>query len=528
MIPPTSLTQIGKMVAKNLAHGHTGELVSQIGHSLASAQGITIDLIDLIAAESCKKRPNVALINAFVAIIGNVLETLRFRIERNHVEAEQAVAVGREHLTVLIKAQALDPTTALLISGQFTRAKLDLGDDLPNELTDLLNQEASPFLPSEAELNDRLAELARPFKGDIFEFQAHLAEQTASLPDDGRGGGVAALLGATDPMLRESAIGWLLDTGPKTRRDTVSLLMQSASNRRISEIMLRRLITIRNWLPEPERPGIDAVIRSCRQNGLDCGPAREAETRICLASGIDGSGAQSFFVMVKEGRKQAIASLLIKHGVGVRDAWVRRRITKLESEQFLFQVESQIECFNTTTEYVRRALSNALAVSAATGTLPPFGLVDFIESTGLGTVNPGLVPFKTLLAELLSDIPAARKTPAKIERVLRETAQWEGDFSFFDSWFEDEGALDVLLSKKRLSVRRQVDVVLTEFLPSRREHWGELLVWTALMLRQDKANGNDWEEFVLVANELIGDRPVSEIPLMNLIAKTTVEAWRSF
>jgi hypothetical protein len=35
-----------------------------------------------------------------------------------------------------------------------------------------------------------------------------------------------------------------------------------------------------------------------------------------------------------------------------------------------------------------------------------------------------------------------------------------------------------------------------------------------------------WEHFALVARELLGDRPLSQIPVMSVIARQTVESWR--
>jgi hypothetical protein len=52
--------------------------------------------------------------------------------------------------------------------------------------------------------------------------------------------------------------------------------------------MLRRLIAMRNRLPESERSGIDDIIRACRLRGVECAPVSSGELRGVVATGLDG------------------------------------------------------------------------------------------------------------------------------------------------------------------------------------------------------------------------------------------------
>ncbi|MCJ2121910.1 hypothetical protein [Methylobacterium sp. J-077] len=53
--------------------------------------------------------------------------------------------------------------------------------------------------------------------------------------------------------------------------------------------------------------------------------------------------------------------------------------------------------------------------------------------------------------------------------------------------------------------------------------WAELLAWTA-KAAEDEVKGEECIAFALVARELLGDRPLTEIPLAVWIAKNTVAA----
>jgi len=524
MIPRTALTQLAKLVANDLAEGHVSGGIKSVGDALAATPGAVLDVLDLIAKEARKKKPNHGVVEAYGFMLGQALETLRYGVERNYPDAMAAVAAVRAKVRALALDGKLDPNTLLLVLRQFASAKLDLGDDLRAMMSDMIDGDAVSALPGNFDIGPVLAEMAEACDGDMFAFQAHMAEQASAFPDGQRAGIVAALLAAPDSSLWEAAIGWLLDPGAATRRDTAALLQQAATAGRFSPAMLRRLIAIRNWLPDNDCPAVDAVIRVCRQKGIECAPLAPTVVREVVATGIDGSGAQSIIMMVKDGRKQAAAALLLKQGVGVRDAWVDAGLTKSDAEAFLFQVDTQADCYDSSIEYVRQALANALATGQESGTLPPFALVDVVERAGMAALNPEAAPTDALVGGLVADIAENRQAAASIAMALKGSAAWEDDYPFLESWFEDGGAIDELLGAKRLVAKRRVALVIEQYLPARRARWAELLAWTAMTLRQDESTEDDWMDVALVARELLSDRPLAEIPLMTVIARKTVEA----
>ena len=527
MMPRAALTQLGKIIAKEMELGQMSEGTRSVGDALAAAPDSILEIIGLLATESRKKNPNESLMEAFAFMIGQALERLRFGIDRNYKDAADAVEAVRERVLALAQAEKFDPGALLLVLRQFVGAKLELGADLEAAVGGMTEREAAASVPRDADIDGMLADMVLVCEGDIFSLQAELAEQVSTFPESHRAGIVMGILGASDAALRESAIGWLLDTGATTRRDTAMLLQQAASAGRVSGVMLRRLIAMRNWLPEAERQAADGIIRACRQKGIECAPLPPSTVIGIAASAIDGSGAQSLFIVVRDGRKQAVAAMLLKQDIGVRDAWVRAGLTKSEAEMFRRQVEIETDCYDCSLEYAQLALGHALAVSQVSGVLPVFGLVDVIERAGLGAVNPQRLETADLVARLAADIPADRQTAAMVATALKGSSSWPGKLSAFESWFEDDGAIDTLLAAKRLPVKRQTALVLEEYLPARRARWAELLAWSALMLRQDSATGETWIDLALVSRELLGDRPLAEIPIMSVIAKQTVAAWQS-
>ena len=134
---------------------------------------------------------------------------------------------------------------------------------------------------------------------------------------------------STNAALREAAILYLLDGEPTLRRAVASELQASQVRAAsLSPESLRRLIGMRNWCPEKERPAVDAIIRAVRAKGIDCAAWPQGGAGTIHASGIDGSGAQGFLIVSPVGQKVQISSVLLKSGV--RDAWSAPPASKRE------------------------------------------------------------------------------------------------------------------------------------------------------------------------------------------------------
>jgi hypothetical protein len=78
----------------------------------------------------------------------------------------------------------------------------------------------------------------------------------------------------------------------------------------------------------------------------------------CLSS---VAGAQSLFALTKQGRRFALASLLVKTEVGVADAWVREGMTKAEADALIAQIVAAAEAVEVSIALLERRLADALA-----------------------------------------------------------------------------------------------------------------------------------------------------------------------
>src|SRR3954471_16197003 len=377
----------------------------------------------------------------------------------------------------------VQPVLLVMILMEFANAKLDPGAELQHLMANLFEQIGSErgAGASEGDFDSYLEDLAAEVGGDPFALHAQMLEMAAALPADHRTTMGISLLQTGEASAREAVVGWLLDPSAEVRHAVASDVEQAAPHGAVSGSMLRRLIALRNWLPETDRPWLDRAIQACRRKGVECASWSPSQVHDALASGIDGVGAQNLFVLAREGRRRAIGCLLIKAEVGVRDAWARHGLTRAEMEEFVGQVASGTEVFPVSSEYARIATAHALAVNLASGIMPPFGLLDFAETADLQGLQPEALPLERLLSMLKAEADPGMLRST--EELLARSRAVVDRFGFLDSWFEEGAEVEQLLGGKRMARAKRVALVRESLLPKHVAKWGERLARIALLLR---------------------------------------------
>jgi hypothetical protein len=217
--------------------------------------------------------------------------------------------------------------------------------------------------------------------------------------------------------------------------------------------------------------------------------------------------------------------LLVKSEVGVADAWVRNGMTKAEADALITEIVAGAEAVKVSISLLEQRLADALAINVARDVPPPFGLLQVVETLGLGPLYPESTSPLALVEALIADLPSARTDMVAAKVAHRASVSWERKFETLTSWFEAGEAVENLLQPLRTRKRR-IEAVSAQLLPARRTFWAERCAWMAATLKEGAAEGNDtWCDFALVARDLVGQRPLAEIPLATHIAAATVEAF---
>ena len=457
-----------------------------------------------------------AIALGYLYLIQGQLERVRFRSERGYEDAARLIeefqrAVADLAVTGRVDAQALSMVTSVLhMAGIEASAELHAG----------VTQFAENVLPLAVppDVTDAMADMVAECEGDPFQLAGALAEAGHAIPAEARILMAIEQIRSTNAALREAAILYLLDGEPTLRRAVASELQARAAS--LSPESLRRLIGMRNWCPEKERPAVDAIIRAVRAKGIDCAAWPQGGAETIHASGIDGSGAQGFLIVSPAGHKVQISSILLKNGI--RDAWSAPPASKREVQSTLALAARETSMRPVSRKYFDRILRHHLQVGLAAGTLPPAGLLQVAETIGHAEWQPELLDWRSALAAMFAELPAAMLTPQAVSALLYTSADWADVDEIAESWFEDdEHVARVVADIGGRQGARSVDRVLAEILAPRREKWAAYFLGTALWLREAPED-SPWRGFVILAQALASGRDLADISVMQIIAARTV------
>lgn len=524
MTPRAAIQQIARMVREDIRTGELSPGAHSVGDMLAAQPEALLLIVDLTGAEGRKKRPDVMMHHAYSFMLGQTLEQLRQRSEAGDGHATMAMENVRATIAQQMLAGKLVPTAAIALVSAFSRAGIEVGEDIRSAMNHAMVQTGAGQhnLPT-PDADEMLKELVKSCEGDPFLIQSQFAELTAAMPAELQLSLLEGLVFADDSSLREAAIGWLLAV-PAIATPLALMIAEAANRGLVSATSLTNLMLMRNWVSEDRRRAIDAIIKAART--VESVPEKRPaiQVRELLISERDGAGAQSMFASIKQGRKNALVSVLVKQGHGVRDAWVASSLSRPEIEDMLDHIAFEMSVHETTAEDTSLLLSSALA-DGPLGSAPPFGLVQAINLIGLSDVAPKPVSVDDLVASMLAGADTAAIDVKAVEKAVRASGRWLATNPQLDSWFETGDDVAAAI-KGRRKIEDRIAAIIKNVLEPKRAFWANVVAWSAFAQRADE-HGSEWIEMALVAREMASERPLTEIPLARFIAVQTAEAART-
>jgi hypothetical protein len=517
---------MARLIARDMARGMPTISIAQAGAVLAEEGGIP-DLVACLMVETGKKRPADPVIEVYCHLLEAALTHLRIASHGGKAHARTDLAAARAVVEAAVISRKLAPFTVMLIARAFTEAGLEAGPALEQAMS-LALEDDLPMVPTptpDAKMAAHLAPLAEALRHDPFAIHAEFVATGAAFSTGHRAAMAATLAGSTIPGLREAALGFLLERNPASGKAVLEALQAEAPRNPVPSRLVERLVCLRPWLPPARQPMLDQTIRVLRLHATPSAAAPRIEVTRLLASLCDGAGAQSLFALLRRERRYALASVLMKAGEGVTEAWVQGDLSKRQAEGILPEIISATEAVPVPVSFVALRIADALAINLARQAPPPFGLLQVTEALGLGLVQPAAMPPGALTGRLLAEQPPERTGPEATEAAHARSAEWPKLFGVLSSWFEVGEAVDALLRPIRLRPAR-IEAVRTRLLPARRGFWAERAAWMAATLHGSAAPGDEaWLDFALVARDLAGEEPLPASPLLEIIAEATVDAF---
>ena len=456
------------------------------------------------------------LATGYLFLLQQQLEHLRYRTDRGYADAPKLIAEFQADVVARVEAGQVDGGMLVLLGGVLHQSKIPASTELAaasaQHVVDRNEDESVP-----TDLRAALAGILDACGGDPFTAVGSLIESGHAIPAETRGALASALALAGMPEARAAAVLFLLDPDSNVRRSAAAALAQVAASLGPTEV--RRLIAMRNWRPENERAGVDAIIRKARAFGIGCAQWTAGSVETILASCIDGASAQGFLLVSPAGRKKRLSSILMKDRIA--DAWSGEPEARRGIEVSLSGAGIDAPMLVVSRSYLDRTVAHYLALSAEKGEAPPLGLLQVAETIGSADWQPARMTFTETLAGLLAEIPKAICEPAALASLLRTSDQLAIE-AVAQSWFEDEP--DVAQAARCAGSHAKLASYLLQTVITRhRDRWAEIVLRTALWMREAPPEDDlCWRELAIVAKALADGRDVTEIGLMHDIALRTI------
>ncbi|HEY5512135.1 MAG TPA: hypothetical protein VIK40_00695 [Geomonas sp.] len=516
--------------------GHA-ELADELRQYLLANDRAGDELAALLPA-LCQQSPeDDERIDAALRLLFDSLELLRVELERRRPGSQQRMELLQNALAQRIFLENEDGELCAAVSQTLLHSRVEilpvLREANSHRVMSDLSRTDLQELPGEelmAGLFRSIEEmgLASPFEG----IEAML--QLLALGDPEMQTALTAeMLAAENPLIRDIAALMLFHPVAEVRLG-VSRLLAGSEGRNITAETLRRLIVSRNWFPENIRKNLDQAISSARKARVECAALPRHPAMTVHASGIDGAGAQSFQVIVPDGKGFSSCAILLKQGVGVADAFVVALKNKRELKEFLALLKDEASFIESSADHLDQCVSYALAEGARHGNAPNYWLVRIAELLGRGQWNATPFDPRRELEQLRRSLAAGNpKLLAQPEVVAAHAAaaEWPLREGFARSWFEDDDALDRTVNaaygrKKSPDSRQVILRILGDVLEKRREVWLERLVLTALWLNSSAKPPVPWHQMYHLADAVADETlPLREIPLMTAIAELSLAAY---
>lgn len=382
---------------------------------------------------------------------------------------------------------------------------------------------ASNPAEGDALLEGLFAKLIQQAEGEPLALHHALAESFPAMPPEMRDHLVTYSVGRSDPLHADMACYWLLNPSPRIRLSAAKGLVDRLASGELPGGILASLVVLRSWMPEDSaRAHVGTILKEAMWKSFPPAADQAPWTIHSIRASLpDGGGAQSIGIALQSGSQRKMAMLLLKQGQGVKDAFSITCRTAREQKSIIERMSEGVGALSVTGDYVRRALSIALADGLAQGQPPVPGLIEVVRLCGFAGLRPEVKSTLDLIADLAS-MRAVQTLPLRQHGYLiAASEEWRDRHGTIDSWFEDSDAVHGVLDKARSA--KSAETGLWKWLETRRDWWARILARSADVL--ETALHPDAASFAACTMALLDGRDLKKIPVMLDVHEQTIKAW---
>lgn len=479
-----------------------------------------------IVARICAIREPTPGDEGLLDLLGAGLDAARIARENGKARGQTLIDAIEAALGLARGQGRMTSAHSLLFAQLWTRNGLPASAALAQQLEQVVpatGRSASNPAEGGALLEGFFAELIRQADGEPLALHHALTEIFPAMPPEMRDHVVAYSVGRSDPMHADMACYWLLDPAPRIRHAAAKGLADRLASGELPGRILASLVFLRSWMPEDAaRAQVDTIFKEAMRKSL--APSADQtpwKLHNISASLPDGGGAQSIGIALQSGSRRKVAMLLLKQGQGVKYAYTITCRTARDQKSLVERMSDEVGALTVTADYVRRALSIALADGLAQGQPPVPGLIEVVRLCGIAGLRPEVKATSDLIADLVSTPAVKELPPQQHGALIAASEEWWDRHETIESWFEDSDAAHAVLDKARSA--KFAETALWKWLETRRDWWARILARSADVL--ETALHPDAAGFAACAMALLDGRDLKKIPVMLDVHEQTIEAW---
>ncbi len=463
---------------------------------------------------------------AYLVLLSEQLQFLRYRLDEGRSWPNLLLLDAQERMLDAAEQDEISQEAWMLLAAVLTESRVSVSEEMQRRLAEAGLTRDVDGLPQDlggalGETLDMIASL----NTTPFEILDGILGTGAIVPPEMRCFIATELALSGHASLREAVPLMLLEQDASVRRQAAQALTQTANPDSVSGTALRRMIAVRNWLPGDDRPQVDAAIRAVRLRGTEptAWPLAPADLEV-FASFVDGSAAQSIVFADRTGRKRKVGGLLLRHGIGIRDAWMHEELSRKEFAELMEAVTGKMGAIKVDRRYADQVIQHAIAAGLAAGHVPPPSALALAEALGAHDWHDRHLDIAAEASAEWQLLPEDVRRSDTSAALHRRAGDWLEQTPFFRSWYE--GGPLIEKRYRKMAPATAVKRLLHEELEAHRLAWAEKFLLVALCCKasQDPAYRVHTEELLIVAKALTSDEPVASIPAMQLIADTSVAA----
>lgn len=461
-------------------------------------------------------------------LLGHTLDMARMDKENGRQRGDLFISEVNQAARFAAARGRLTPSSRLSLARHWSRSGLAAPSAL--EFPDAGSPPARPrgAGPERAAslkmLDQVLEDLVKQAKGDAFLVHSALAETFPAMPADMRAELVRQIIVRPGPIHERLGGYWLLDSQAEIRRAAASGLAGRLVGGPLSAEMTETLRTLRSWLPDDgARRQLDQILRQGigQSKPQVAAPPSRPSVQSILATLPDGSGAQSFALLLKQGRTRRVAMVLVKQDHGVKDAYIIDCSSARDQAALAERFVGETAASPVTQGYFETALRAALGDGLRHQSLPAPCLIDVITLCGLSELTPNEADMRSMLEATaacarITGLPARER-----RRLLMASRRWAESHAALGSWFDTHDEL--YQSMAETMEPEALGETVWQWLEARRPWWAGLIARSAIML--DAARHPDAASFAATALALYGGDDLRKIPVMQTVLDQTIDAW---